>query len=231
VIQWEEGGGKALYWCMALSFFLLLRASEILAMDQGGIHPDYGLTRKDLAFFKEDRQLSWLEKEEADRVEVNFRAHKGDQKRQGRVMCRTKAEKGEPDGALEILLALLREQDEKMSRDDRETRGNDMPLAAHYTAGQGWKVWRNKEGNKAMKSMFGKEYAWHSWRIGGACSLKSMGADDSVIMWEGRWKSMSFLRYIRASIRTAGWVSKGMLNCQGHEGVGIGTKWGTAAGG
>lgn len=70
---------------IALSYFLLCRASELWAYHNGLVHTDFCLTRGDLAFFEGARRLAWDERRRADRVEVTFRASKADQKRRGAV--------------------------------------------------------------------------------------------------------------------------------------------------
>ena len=42
-----------------------------------------------------------------------------------------------------------------------------------------------------------KEFAGHSFRIGAATTAATVGLDDSTIQTLGRWKSSSYLLYIR----------------------------------
>ena len=107
-----EGGGPVMWMGLALAYFLLCRASELFAYDSGMVHPDYCLTRRDLTFFKGVQQVKWVDRREADKVEICFRASKADQKRIGAVVARTRVQqtekrRGREVGALEILLDLI----------------------------------------------------------------------------------------------------------------------------
>ena len=99
---------------LVLSYHLLCRTSEIWAYGNGLVHPDFGLTRRDVVFFRETTQLAWKDRRQADKEEVVFRAGKSDQNRLGSVVPRTRVVA--VDGvngdviskeALEILLDLL----------------------------------------------------------------------------------------------------------------------------
>ena len=93
-----EGGGPVMWMGLALAYFLLYRASELFANDSGMVHPDYCLTRRDLTFFKGVQQLKWVDRREADKVEICFRASKADQKRIGAVVTRTRVQQTEKRG-------------------------------------------------------------------------------------------------------------------------------------
>ena len=78
------------------------------------VNPAHCLTRSDAAFFSGDRQLRRLQWSDADRVEMRFRGHKGDQAQVGSVIVRTRSEArdpcselGEGGGAVAIMVALL----------------------------------------------------------------------------------------------------------------------------
>ncbi|CAB1119159.1 unnamed protein product [Ectocarpus sp. CCAP 1310/34] len=73
---------------IALSYFLLCRASELWAYQNGLVHADFCLTRGNLVFFEGACRLARNERRRADRVEVTFRASKADQKRRGAVVTR-----------------------------------------------------------------------------------------------------------------------------------------------
>ena len=64
--------------------------SEMFASNKGVIHPAHCLTRRDVAFFSEDRQLEYLEWRQADAVEVRFRGHKAGPFQLGSVRARTR---------------------------------------------------------------------------------------------------------------------------------------------
>ena len=93
-----EGGGPVMWMGLALAYFLLCRASKLFAYDSWMVHPDYCLTRRDLAFFKGVQQLKWVDRREADKVEICFRASKANQKRIGAVVTRTRVQQTEKRG-------------------------------------------------------------------------------------------------------------------------------------
>ena len=93
-----EGGGPNMWMGLALAYLLLCRGSELFAYDSGMVHPDYCLTRRDLAFFKGVQQLKWVDRREADKVEIWFRASKADHKSLGAVVTRTRVQQTEKRG-------------------------------------------------------------------------------------------------------------------------------------
>ena len=84
-----EGGkeeGRVLWRGLALSYFLLLRASELFAEARGKYHEIYCLRRGDVAFFRGDLQLGKEDRHEADKMEVHMKGSKGDQGRKGATL-------------------------------------------------------------------------------------------------------------------------------------------------
>ena len=71
-------------------YFVLARFDEVWAKDGGGVHPTHCLTRAGIAFHSGDSPLSYLHWQQADRVDVRFRGHKGDQAGEGSVVMRTR---------------------------------------------------------------------------------------------------------------------------------------------
>ena len=123
--------GRVLWIGLAMSYFLLLRASELFAENASGrVHDVYGLRRRDVAFFAGKVQLTGKERDRADRMEVHFRGSKGDQARKGAVLTRVK---GEGIGAVDLMLELLSIYEGGGGVDDRR------PLMA-YKMGGGWGV-------------------------------------------------------------------------------------------
>ena len=97
---------------LALSCFLLCRASELWAYANGKVHPEFCLTRNCLSFFRGGIQVAFENKSIVDSVQVRCVASKTDQKRAGCTITRTRvADVGEPGrgavGAFEALLDLL----------------------------------------------------------------------------------------------------------------------------
>ena len=205
----ETGEGGVVWMGLALSYFLLCRASEMFAYANGLVHLEFCLTRGDLSFFRGPLQVKWSERREADRVEVCFRASKADNKRLGAVVTRTRS-KQTPDsiggavGAFEILLDLL---------DVHPELGMQAPLM--QTVGQsGGKVVSRTEATRALRMLVSStgrdpmEYALHSGRIGGATHLAAQGASELQIQRAGRWKSLAFMTYVRAGGEGAEFVSQ-----------------------
>lgn len=58
-----------------------------------------------------------------------------------------------------------------------------------------------------------KDYAGHSFRIGAATTAAAAGLEDSLIRTLGRWKSSSYLLYIRIDPRQLAAVSSSLANC------------------
>ena len=74
-------GGSVLWLCLGMAYFFIMRSDEVFASASGVAHAAHCLTRGDVAFFAGEQQLGILEWHRADRVEVRFRGHKGDQKK------------------------------------------------------------------------------------------------------------------------------------------------------
>ena len=96
-----------------MSFYRLCRASDVWAFDNGLVHPDVCLTRRDLVFFVGASKLAWDDRRVADRAEVTFRASKSDHKKLGAIATRTSVTVGNEKvrneksyGAVEIILGL-----------------------------------------------------------------------------------------------------------------------------
>ena len=107
--------GRVMWPCLALSYFLLCRASELWANANGKVHPEFCLTRNCLTFPRGQGQVAFENRSSTNTtvVQVRFLASKNDQKRAGRTITRTRVpgEKkvgGEPAGAFEALPELLR---------------------------------------------------------------------------------------------------------------------------
>ena len=97
---------------LALSYFLLCRASELLACANGLVHPDFCLTRDCLTFFRGGVQVHIEDRARADSVKVLFVASKTDQNREGCTTTYVCMAEGAgvgktPVGAFEALVELL----------------------------------------------------------------------------------------------------------------------------
>ena len=66
----QEGGDVMWLVGLALSYFLLCRASELFACANGLVHPDFCLTRDCLTFFRVDVQVNIEDRARTDFVKV-----------------------------------------------------------------------------------------------------------------------------------------------------------------
>lgn len=193
-------GGSVIWLGLALSYFLLCRASELFAYANGLVHSDFCLTRDCLTFFRGDVQVvnSSEGRAGADSVKICFVASKNDQSREGCTITRMRLVKGSgggeaPVGAFEALVELLNVHPSLPGR---------APLMTRQTA-TGWKVIKRTEAVVALRLMAANagrnpaHYALHSGRIGGATQLAAQGVSELQIQRAGRWKSRAFMAYVR----------------------------------
>jgi hypothetical protein len=223
-------------WCgLALSYHLLLRASELWA-DNGttGRVTEYGLRRRHLSWFKGERQLAPGQWKESDRVEILFDGSKADGKRLGAVLSRGNLGEG-VEGGWSILMQLM-----GIYEDSGEggSLGPDSPLMAYKDSEGAWKVWNRAEALVAMRraAIISGEVnpgalQLHSARVGGATALAAMGVSTQQIMIEGRWKGDSFMEYIRQNRREAEAADRALARVEGIRIPGRGTVWQATGGG
>ena len=185
------------------------------------VHPAHCLTRGDVAFFSGDSQLGRLEWSDADRVEVRFRGHKGDQAQVGSVVVRTRSEVRGPrsgldegGGAVALMVALL---------SCHAALPKHAPLSS-YRAGKQVRAWGYGQALRALREVVEKsgrnpkEYALHSLRIGSASTLAAGGdVSERVIQREGRWKSDAYKVYTRNNADDAGHVSRKLATGKGMQ--------------
>lgn len=127
------GVGERVVWMgLALSFLLLLWASELFADDRGDVHAVYCLRRGGVAFSRGDHQVYGNRVGEANKVEMRFRGLKEDQGRKGTLLGRTVGPTHRERGALELLAELTRGQG------DVGVLSNLLLMA--YRSGKGWRV-------------------------------------------------------------------------------------------
>ena len=96
-------------------YFLLARSEEIFSSSASGIHPVHCLQRNDVTFLDAaGRVLPPLQWHQATRVEVHFRAHKGDQAQLGSAVARMRdvahgprSQIGAGGGAVAVLVELM----------------------------------------------------------------------------------------------------------------------------
>ena len=166
--------GKVLWLCLGLSYFLMTRSDEMFAADSGMVHDVHCLTRGNVAFYAQSTQVDTDRWQQAYKVEVSFKGHKGDQEQIGSVRARARDEvRGSrssyrADGwAVALMLELL------LCFPDLSDR---TPLAS-YRYGSSVRVVRYGRALRAVKEAVAKsghnpdEFALHSLRIGGATTL------------------------------------------------------------
>ena len=203
--------GDVMWLGLALSYFLLCRASELFAYAIGLVHPDFCLTRDCLTFFRGDLQVNIEDRTRANSVKVLFVASKTDQNREGRTTTRVRMAEGAgvgktPVGAFEALVELL---------DAHPRLPGGAPLMTRRTA-SGWKVITRIEEVVALRMMAasaGKnpaQFALHSGRIGGAINLAAQAMSELQIQRAGRWKSRAFMVYVRDAGEGAQQVSSAL---------------------
>jgi hypothetical protein len=222
-------------WCgVALSYHLLLRASELWAGEKDGKVTAYGLRKRHLAWFRRQQQLQASRWRDSDRVEVLFDGSKTDGKRVGAVLSRSELSGQREAGGWSILKQLMEIYEEE---ERREEIGPDTPLMA-YKEGREWKVWNRREALQQMRTIAvtagdtnPEAYQLHSGRVGGATALAAMGVPVHRIMTEGRWKSDSFMVYLRYNWREAERADRALANAGEVRIPGRGTVWGEEGGG
>ena len=97
--------------CVVCTVLPLTRASQKFGETRSRTHETYCLSRADVVFFRGRIQLRVAELPTADRVEVRFRASKGDQLREGAVISRVRACSPRAvragGGAVDLMLELM----------------------------------------------------------------------------------------------------------------------------
>ena len=185
-------GGRVMWLCLSLSYFLIARSDEIFASSSGVAHHAHCLTRKDVAFFSGNNQLEYVHWRQADKVEINFRGHKGDHDQIGEVRARTRDEISGPQsgyradgGAVALMVELM---------SCHATLPDEAPLSS-YRIGRDVKVLKYGQALQAFREIVKKsgrdpkDFALHSLRIGGASTLAAGGeVSERVIQRAGRRK-------------------------------------------
>ena len=194
----SQEGGDVMGLGLALSYFLLCRASEPFACANGLVHPDFCLTRDCLMFFRGDVQGNIEDRARADSVKVLLMASKN-RPESRRLYDHPRAHGGRGVGWQDT------------GRSFRSTGGAPRRISAtsrrrppdDETYGVWGKVITRTEAVVALRMMAasaGKNpahFALHSGRIGGATKLAAQGMSELQIQRAGRWKSRTFMIYMR----------------------------------
>ena len=152
-----------------------------------------------IAFFSGNNQLEYVHWRQADKAEIHFRGHKGDQDQIGEVRARTRYEISGPQsgyradgGAVALMVELM---------SCYATLPDDAPLSS-YRIGREVKVLKYGQALQAFREIVKKSgrdpkgFALHSLRIVGASTLAAGGeVSERVIQRAGRWKSDSYKPY------------------------------------
>ena len=129
----SQEGGDVLWLGLALSLFLLCRASELFACANGLVHPDFCLTRDCLTVFRVDVQGNIEDRARAYFVKVLLMAPKTGQNREGCTTTHVRMAEGAgvgktPVGAFEALVEFF---------DANPRRPEGAPLTTRRTASGG----------------------------------------------------------------------------------------------
>ena len=99
--------GRKVAWIgLALTYPILLRASELFAEGDGSVHAMYCLRGGEAAFYAGERQVEGGSIPEVDMVEVRSRRSKGNQGQKGAVLVRTKGGGSKGGETVELLQEL-----------------------------------------------------------------------------------------------------------------------------
>ena len=142
------------------------------------VHSVRCLVRGDVAFYADSTQLEFMRWRQADKAEVRFKGHKGDQEQIGSVRVRTRHEVRGSKSSFRvdgITVALM--MDFMSCIPDLS---DHAPLSP-YRCGKSVKVVRYGRALEAIKELEAKsghnpdDFALHSLRVGGATSLAAGG--------------------------------------------------------
>ena len=216
-------GGKIVWIGLALTYQLLLRASELFAEEGGKVQQVQFLRRGDVAFFEKGVQMGPGRREATDTVEIRSKGRKGDQGRKGAVAVRTQGFGGVGGGPERNIVDLMVEL---VGYYGKPVPGGENAPLTTYRGGGRWKVWRKGQATSCLSSglervgrklkeqvreavgeLVPEEIALHSGRIGGATRLAEMGAQPWVIQREGRWALQAFMGCVRSNMEDPFWVS------------------------
>ena len=129
-----------------------------------------------------ERQLQWPFWSLANRVEVRFRASKGDQLPRGAIITRTKEDivrKGDRASSLPEAVDVVGE-----SSSCFRTLPSEAPLMTYFSSSGVPVIWTQSPATKALRQLVAAaganpiECALHSLRIGGATQLSAGGVSS-----------------------------------------------------
>ena len=205
-------GGKEMWLCLCLSYFLIVRSDEVFASDSGVVYPAHCLTRGDVAFFAGDVQLAYALWPTADKIEVRVRGHKGDEDQLGSVRVRTRDEITGPragyraDGGAVALMVELRSGHSSLPASAPLSSYNCGKLVRVLRYGHAYRAFRDIVANAGRRP---EHFALRSLRIGGVTTLAAGGdAPEVAIQRKGGWRSDMFKIYTRINMADSRLVSR-----------------------
>jgi hypothetical protein len=178
---------------LLLSFFLLLRSSEIWGYSEGKVNHDFCILVGGVDFYLQGRLLSAAERGLADSARVHIRGSKADQSRRGCTLAVVAVRRGYADP-----VAVLLEHFRYLPRG--ATAQHPLMVVA---GAKGLRAVTRDEAGRAVKALAALRgldpalYHTHAMRVGGATTLAHAGVHMRVIKLAGRWRSDAFLIYVR----------------------------------
>lgn len=198
----------AIYTALLAGFTMLLRISEYV----GGSDSNHYLRCKDVTFVVKGShipsdKLSSAQCDLVTEVIIKLRSSKTDKDGEGTTFCFPRNR--ERDFKSDICFMLARWS-------ATASRAPDQPFFSTSARTGLWKV-SSLHISTALKGLaraFGfdpSRFSSHSLRYGGASTLAAAGLPDSWIQVYGRWKSLTFLQYIKLSHNIFDTIQQTML--------------------
>ena len=200
---------QALWGVLCLSFFFLLRRSEIVA--ENAIFKRFALRADDVVVL-DAHGFPTMEAQAAVSVCISLRGSKTDQ--QGKGASRLLSRSGHRCICPVFGALLLKHCHGSLpgSWPIAVVQGPVSPIVLSV-----------QDVSEIIKSAAvdlgesAKSYGTHSLRIGGATQLYKAGVDSTTIQFQGRWVSDAFKRYTRLSLEVSSKLSEAMLSGSGDN--------------
>ena len=200
----SQEGGDVTWLGLALSYFLLCRASELFACANGLVHPDFCLTPDCLSFFRGDVQGNIEDRARADSVKVLLIASTN--RPESRRLHDHPRVHGERGGGWQDTGRSFRSTGGAPRRTPSTSRRRPPDDEMYGVWG---KMITRAEAVVALRMMAASasknpaHFVLHSGWIGGATKLAAQGMSELQIQRAGRWKSRAFMVYMRDAVEGA----------------------------
>ena len=181
-----------------LSYFYLLRASEIWAYPCGRVHAAYCARVGSLRLYRDAGRLPLLRCREATEVRLIIKGSKTDQLQTGATLVLF-ATDGGPEDPVQLVCDIL------LSLPADATLDYPLMTVRDQRRSGGLRAITRDEAAAFIKRLAvargydADRYSTHSMRAGGATALAVKGVEPRLIKLAGRWKSDAFLGYIRGN--------------------------------